>query len=142
MGPDRQLSDKTTSVLEALGQEDRFTTAGELHLGMRRTGEEISLVTVYRALHTLRLMHLVDMVVDEDGSHRYRRCSPLPHQHLVCSECRSTVEIPDQSSPFAGWASAEALGFHDVVVRVKISGVCRHCAVRLHGPAPLRRTGS
>ncbi|ONI88754.1 hypothetical protein ALI22I_17325 [Saccharothrix sp. ALI-22-I] len=142
MDPDQQLSGKTNSVLKALTWEDRFTTAGELHLEMRQMGEEISLITVYRALHVLRLMRLVDMVIDEDGSHRYRRCSPLPHQHLMCSECRSTVEIPDQSSPFEGWTSPEAFGFSDVVVRVKISGICRHCADHLHGRAPLGRTGS
>ncbi|ONI91537.1 hypothetical protein ALI22I_07835 [Saccharothrix sp. ALI-22-I] len=78
MGPDQHLSSKTNSVLEALVREDRFISAGELHLGMRSTGQTISLITVHRALHTLRLMRLVDTVVDEDGSHRYRHCSPTP----------------------------------------------------------------
>ncbi len=129
MKPGRRLSGKTRSVLQALAQQDRFVTAGDLHLLMRQTGHAIGLITVYRALHVLEQHKLVDTVIDGKGRHLHRHCSPSPHQHLICSRCHTTVELPEPS-PLVEWTSPviEDLGFTDIVIRIRVNGLCPGCA--------------
>lgn len=83
---------------------------------------------------------LVDVLIDEGGTHRHRRCPPQPHQHLVCTRCRRTIEIPVQDSPLTRWTPpATELGFTDVQITVTIVGVCPTCAARPHTFRPPSR---
>jgi Fur family transcriptional regulator, ferric uptake regulator len=117
----------TRFVLAALGRDGTFVTTNELHRRIHDLGRPMGVSTVYRSLRVLRRLGLVDVVVDELGRRRYRRCSSRPHHHLVCSACHATVEIPATSAPLPDWVPEKALGFTDVVVRVTISGLCAEC---------------
>lgn len=121
----RPLSPSTRFVLTALGREGTFISTSELHQRIHELGHPLGTSTVYRALRRLRDRGLVDVMVDEHGERRYRRCSDRPHHHLVCSACHRTIEIPASSAPLPAWTPAE--GYTDVLVRVTITGTCAEC---------------
>ncbi|WP_434444342.1 Fur family transcriptional regulator [Lentzea sp. E54] len=118
----------TEFVLTALGPDGAFVTAHELHRRVNSLGHPMAISTAYRVLKDLVKRRVVHVIVEEHGQRRYRRCSPRPHHHLVCSTCHATVEIEAHSSSLPAWAPVEASGFTDVFVRVTITGICAQCA--------------
>ena len=118
----------TQFVLTALEGGRSFVTAYELHRRIQLLGRPIAISTVYRTLRALVEQSVVDVIVGEHNQRWYRRCSARPHHHLVCSDCRTTVEISALSSGPPEWMPDEALAFTNVLVRVTITGICPSCA--------------
>ncbi len=51
--PKKRATRQKAAVAEALGAEERFMTARELHEALTRAGDAVGLTTVYRALSEL-----------------------------------------------------------------------------------------
>ena len=115
------------AVGAALARMDGFRSAQEVHARMRADGSGVSLSTVYRAVRVLSLDGQVDSLLTPSGETLYRRCSPRPHSHLVCSVCGWAVELdgPDLD----GWTAhvAGVHGFAAVQRAVELVGVCSAC---------------
>ena len=117
-----------TAVAELLDGLEEFKSAQELHLMLRRSGEQIGLTTVYRSLQSLADASEIDLLVSDDGETRYRKCSTTHHHHLVCRDCGSTVEIAGPA--VESWADTLAAehGFTEVSHTLEIFGRCRRCS--------------
>jgi Fur family ferric uptake transcriptional regulator len=72
----------------------------------------------------------IDVLRTGDGEAVYRRCSTGHHHHLICRQCRRTVEV--DSVAVERWARkiAEDNGFADVEHVVEVFGTCASCAGR------------
>ena len=132
-GPRGQSQRRTTrqreAIARALGADDRFRTAQDLHEDLRRAGERVGLTTVYRALQQLADAGEIDALAKPSGEAIYRRCdSPHHHHHLVCRSCGRSEEIP--GAEVEEWAkrTAQAHGFTSVTHVAELYGVCRPCA--------------
>lgn len=128
-GPTRSTRQRS-AVRDALGRNDGFVSAQELHLQLRQAGDPIGLTTVYRHLALLVEQGDADVVVSEDGS-LYRMCrADEHHHHLICRSCGRTEEIA--GSAIERWAReiGEAHGFSDLDHTVEVFGTCRECAAR------------
>lgn len=128
------------AVRDALGEQDGFVSAQELHHGIVANGPQpIGLATVYRALGELVASGEADSLQSPEGEVLYRACSSSGHHHhLICRECGRTVEIA--ADEVEAWAQhvASAHGFSDPAHVVDIFGVCSVCssAVRTTSPRP------
>ncbi len=116
-----RFSGRTQQVWDILVEQDRFTSAIEIHRMLSSRGENVGLITVYRSLHALAGAGHVDVLLGPDGHHRYRHRSPAAHHHLLCRECHRAVEIYD-SPP-----GLQDLGFVDDSVRITLVGICDEC---------------
>jgi Fur family ferric uptake transcriptional regulator len=114
-----------TAILDALGRQDDFRSAQQIHEQMRADGETVGLATVYRNLQTMAHGGQVDVLVTDDGESIYRQCAESGHHHhLVCRECGRTVEF--QAPQVEDWARrvAREHGFTDVDHTMEIFGLC------------------
>lgn len=126
--PQRRQTRQRTAVAEALGGEEQFRSAQEIHDLVRQRGDSVGLTTVYRALQAMVDDGQVDVIVRDDGEAVYRQCSPSHHHHLVCRSCRTTIEL--EAPSVESWAAtvAAAHGFRDVSHTVEVFGLCPDCA--------------
>ena len=115
------------AVVAALGRQDDFRSAQEIHESLRGGGDKVGLATVYRTLQALAAGEDVDVLRGEDGETRYRLCSGTHHHHLVCRECGRAVEV--EGPAVERWADAVARehGFDEVSHTVELFGRCGDC---------------
>lgn len=117
------------AIQDVLSILSGFSSAKEIHEALNSRGESVGLSTVYRNLVSLSDAKEVDTIRSEDGEVRYRLCDTgHHHHHLVCENCRRTVEI--DSSAMENWAEDVAAkhGFSAVSHTIEIFGVCQKCA--------------
>ncbi|MFY9330989.1 MAG: Fur family transcriptional regulator [Candidatus Nanopelagicales bacterium] len=117
-----------TAVVDALSRIDDFRSCQELHDTLRGADQEVGLTTVYRTLQALVDTGDVDVIVRADGESVYRLCSRHHHHHLICRNCRATVEV--EAPEVETWAESVARehGFADPTHIVEIWGLCADCA--------------
>ena len=92
------------------------------------SGKQVGLSTVYRTVQAMAEAGELDVLRQENGEARYRRCSRRHHHHLVCRECGRTVEV--EGSAVESWAARVAAehGFTDPSHDVEVYGTCPACA--------------
>ncbi|MEO8093369.1 MAG: transcriptional repressor [Pseudolysinimonas sp.] len=115
------------AVREALGETEGFVSAQTLHAGMKGTGSEVGLATVYRALADLATEGDADSL-QREGESLYRACTPgNHHHHLICRRCGATVEIA--ADAVETWARDVATehGFTQPQHVVDVFGYCADC---------------
>ena len=118
-------------ILELLQETQTFQTAQELHAELLARGSSVGLTTVYRNLQSLAEEGAIDVVVGDGGQSMFRRCATdAHHHHLVCTGCRSSVEV--DSIALERWAqrTANAHGFTSVSHVAELFGLCRSCSTR------------
>lgn len=114
-----------TAILEALGRQDDFRSAQQIHEQMRADGESVGLATVYRNLQTLATSGKLDVLVTAEGESLYRQCEQDGHHHhLVCRTCGRTVEFLAPKLEAAMTAIAEEHGFSDLDHTLEVFGHC------------------
>ena len=118
-----------TEIMEALGRSGAFVTAQELHARLREEGSTTGLTTVYRNLQSLAAEGTVDTIAGPHGEAMFRRCaSPHHHHHLVCTNCRTSVEV--EAAALEDWArrTADDHGFTIVDHVAELFGLCSRCS--------------
>lgn len=125
--PTRRHTRQRLALRELLGTLDDFHSAQEIHAGLEAGGAKVGLATVYRNLQAMAADGEVDLRRTDDGEALYRACSPSHHHHLVCRECRRTVEIA--APAVERWAASvgQEHGFADVDHTVEVTGTCPDC---------------
>lgn len=114
-----------TAILEALGRQDEFRSAQQIHEQMRSDGETVGLATVYRNLQTLAAAGRLDVLVSAEGESLYRQCEEEGHHHhLVCRECGRTVEFLAPKLEAAMTAIAREHGYSDLNHTLEVFGLC------------------
>jgi Fur family transcriptional regulator, ferric uptake regulator len=102
-------------------------TAPEVYERTKVLGVDISLSTVYRSLHRLKLHGNVSTVAGERGL-RYETADEGPdHDHLICLGCGITIEFMDDLIRGFGKTVAERKGFEHTSSRFDILGYCSEC---------------
>lgn len=123
--PRTRTTKQRTALLAALGRQDDFRSAQQIHEQMRTDGEAVGLATVYRNLQTLADNGQVDVLVTDDGESIYRQCAQdNHHHHLVCRECGRTVEFLAPQLEEWTRAIADEHGYLDVQHTMEIFGLC------------------
>lgn len=116
------------AVVESLQHHEDFRSSQEIHDQLRHEGISVGLSTVYRTLQALAEAGEVDVIVRDDGESVYRLCSEHHHHHLVCRQCRSTVEL--EAPTVESWAQqvASEHGFTESSHTIEIWGLCPDCS--------------
>jgi Fur family ferric uptake transcriptional regulator len=115
-------------VTALLDETPEFCSAQRLHEMLRERGASVGLTTVYRTLQVLADAGEVDVVRLPNGEHRYRRCSPTDHHHLICRFCARTVEVAGPNVERWARQIAQQHGYSDVAQTLELFGTCAECA--------------
>jgi Fur family peroxide stress response transcriptional regulator len=119
-------------------------TAEQLHERIRAELPNLSLATVYKALHLFAGLGLARAVATPDGRARFDAPS-RPHHHLHCRCCGALADVYDQRLDVAVPPDlVAATGFEITASEVQLSGICPACRRADARPAQagLRRRGA
>jgi len=99
----------------------------EIYARVRTKIPSISLATVYKTLHAFLESGIVNEVSLHGGS---LRVDPNPefHHHLVCVDCRSIADIPQDAVGPVKMQGKLPQGFHVERYAIEVQGFCSHCA--------------
>lgn len=125
----KRATKQRAEILAALSSSKEFRTAQELHAALIDAGSSVGLTTVYRNLQALAAEGTVDVVPGTKGESMFRKCSTEEHHHhLVCTECRRSVEV--DSADLERWAQATARK-HGFTIKdhvAELFGLCERCS--------------
>lgn len=89
-----RLSGARKKILSILTECDQPLSPAGLLDKLKEQGESTSLVTVYRNLDLLSELGLAERIFNAEGKLGYLTCkSAHHHHHILCVNCRSTVEF-------------------------------------------------
>jgi Fur family transcriptional regulator, ferric uptake regulator len=117
-------------VVSLLSRQDCCLSAHEISEELHRSGKDVGIASVYRALELLHGMGLVQRVEFGEGGARFEPVVPggEHHHHAVCDRCGRVTPFEDerlekQLARLAGDINHSMSG-HDLVIH----GKCRRCA--------------
>ncbi len=102
-------------------------TASEVFEKARELGLDVSLSTVYRTLHRLKIVGDVSTVSGDRGVRYETAEDGEDHDHLICLGCGLTIEFVDDLIRGFGKTVAHRKGFEHKSSRFDILGYCNNC---------------
>ena len=131
-------------IYERLAEANDHPTAEQLHERIHGALPNLSLGTVYKALHLFAELGVARAVATPDGRARFD-APRHPHHHLHCRCCGMLVDVYDRRLDVeVPLDVATATGFEITASEVQLTGVCPTCRRRDTGyeVANLRRRRS
>ena len=123
----RKLTGPRRAIIAALEEQSHPLTIREIHSAI---GTECDLATIYRSMHLLEKMRLVQRFDFGDAVARYelvRHEDHEHHHHLICTDCSKVVEIEDCFSEELERRIASGNGFAQITHKLEFFGVCPAC---------------
>jgi Fur family ferric uptake transcriptional regulator len=114
-------------------------SAEELYSKLLERGSTVSLATAYRTLKLLSTLGLLRELDFAEGHKHYElKQDSVPHQHIICIGCNTTIEFEDHFLEEAGQKIGARYNFEVIDAQFKIFGTCPDC--RGTGQAVARAT--
>jgi Fur family peroxide stress response transcriptional regulator len=135
------LTRQRRMIFERLAEAIDHPTAEQLHERIHGELPNLSLATVYKALHLFAELGVARAVATPDGRARFD-APKHPHHHLHCRRCGMLVDVYDRRLDVqVPLDVAAATGFEITASEVQLTGVCPSCRRRASGyeVANLRR---
>lgn len=116
------------AVAEVLVDSRDHPTAQEVYQRVRARFPHITMGTVYNTVNTLANSGFIQPLPFPSGT-RYD-ANPTPHANLVCIQCRSITDVPDDQGTLDRLREQVAgqSGFQVISQRVDFYGFCPRCA--------------
>jgi len=103
-------------------------SAEDLHNQLIAHGSNVSLATTYRTLKLLSSLGLLRELTFAEGHKHYElKQDTLPHQHIICLGCNTTLEFEDHFLEEAGQKIGAKHNFQVIDAQFKIFGLCTKC---------------
>lgn len=126
----RKLTGPRRAIIAALEEQSHPLTIREIHACI---GTECDLVTIYRSMHLLEKMRLVQRFDFGDAIARYelvRHEDHEHHHHLICTDCSKVVEIEECFPEELERRIATGNGFSQITHKLEFFGVCPACQTK------------
>lgn len=103
--------------------------AEEIHQQLLDQGEKISFSTIYRALHVMVRLGLLQELELAEGRKYYELNTPFmnQHHHLVCVHCGDVEEFEDAKMTQVGSNESASHGFSLLNCQFTVYGICPSC---------------
>lgn len=104
-------------------------SAEEIHQSLASQGESISFSTIYRALHMLVDLGLLQEIELAEDRKLYELNAPFtqPHHHLLCVHCGAFNEFSDPNITQVSAQETLQRGFSIVNCQFTLLGICPEC---------------
>jgi len=127
-GGERRLTGPRQAILAVLREAPHPLSSKEIHAALPR--RECDPATVYRSLHLLEKLNMVQRFDLGDGVARFELQDPDGHDHhhhLVCRHCAAVVELDECDLDEFQQRVAAHSGFTLVSHRLEFFGLCPRC---------------
>lgn len=127
-GRARKLTGQRLAILEILHGHPHPLSIKDVFERLGR--KDCDLATVYRSMHLLREMGMVERFDFGDGVARFELVDDAVqghHHHLVCVQCTAVVEIAECFPAELEERIARANRFKRVTHRLEFFGLCPRC---------------
>ncbi len=121
------LTHQRLVIYRALAAMERHPSPEDLFEAVRREIPSISLGTVYKNIHTFLAAGLLREVSLHHGTLRLET-NLTPHHHLVCSRCKSIVDLEESDLEPVRLKNRPPKGFRVERFSVEAVGLCATCA--------------
>ncbi|MBS33892.1 MAG: hypothetical protein CMO68_05745 [Verrucomicrobiales bacterium] len=88
------------------------------------------MASIYRTMHLLMEMSLVQQFDFGDGVARFELVSPegdSHHHHMICTQCLTVVEVDHCFSDPLSETLANHTGFKEITHKLEFFGLCPDC---------------
>jgi Fur family transcriptional regulator, ferric uptake regulator len=113
-------------LLEAIFAADTHKTAEELATAVQSQAPDVHISTIYRNLDDLERLGVVTHAHLAHGPAVYHLAATA-HGHLVCEDCGSVIEAPDELFTDLGRRALSSFGFEINPRHFALLGRCRRC---------------
>lgn len=113
-------------LLGALFGSDKHRSAEELTAEVHAQAPDVNISTIYRNLEELVRLGVVDRAQMGGRSAAYHLASAA-HGHLVCEQCGSMTEVPDELFDGLARKASERYGFRVDPHHFAVTGRCADC---------------
>ncbi len=117
-------------IMKIIGQGAGHLDADEIYRRARKKEPRLSLSTVYRTLHVLKKLGLVEELHFDEEHHHYEVKPSAEHHHLICLGCGRVVEFYYALSRYVKGNIPEARDFDIIETEVRMTGYCSQCHQR------------
>ena len=114
-------------IMEIIRRGQGHLDADEVYRQARKKEPRLSLSTVYRSLHKLKQLGLVDELHFDETHHHYEVKPASEHHHLMCLSCGRVIEFDYPLSRYVKRKVHEAEDFDIIKAEVRMSGYCSKC---------------
>ena len=124
----RKITSPRQAILEILRKHPHPLTSKEIFAAM--PGGQCDLATIYRTLHLLEKMKIVERFNFGDGAARFELVGEGDtghHHHLVCTRCAAVVELEECFLREIESRLAVAHDFTAVTHKLEFFGICSRC---------------
>ena len=126
----RKITGPRAAILEILHAHPHPLTSKEILAALPKG--ECDLATVYRSMHLLEKMGMIQRYHFHDGAARFELVSEGDdghHHHLVCVKCSAVVEIEECFPEEIEKNIAQKNGYQNVTHKLEFFGNCPKCQV-------------
>lgn len=127
-GEARKITGPRLAILGAMRQHPHPLTNREILAALPEGG--CDLATIYRSMHMLERMGMVQRFDFGDGVARYELVDEQRgdhHHHLICTDCGRVVEVDECFQEELERSLAQRHGFKAVSHKLEFFGVCPDC---------------
>ncbi|MGF1570888.1 MAG: Fur family transcriptional regulator [Nodosilinea sp.] len=129
-----RLTSQRQKILDLFqtSQEGHHLSAEEIHQSLSAQGEKISLSTIYRTLHVMVELGLLNELELAEGRKYYEISAPAmnQHHHLVCIQCGAVDEFEETTVTQVSASETESRGFALLNCQFTVYGICPGCQRR------------
>jgi len=130
----RRLTSQRKKILTLFedSASKKHLCAEEIRQQLIQQGEKVSFSTIYRTLHVMIEMGLVQEVGPVEGRRYYELSNPFSkaHHHLVCVQCGAIQEFDDNQVIVAAQKETKNRGFLLSNCQFTVFGTCPKCQMR------------
>ena len=120
-----KVTKKRLRMIELFMQDERYLSAKEIQTMMSNEYPGISYDTIYRNLHTLNDINVLEKT-SFGGEMQYKiSCTDHQHHHFICERCGEIQVI--SYCPVAKWEE-ELSGVKINSHKIELYGLCENCA--------------
>jgi Fe2+ or Zn2+ uptake regulation protein len=113
-------------LLEVLFEESGHATAEDLAAAVQAKVPDVHLSTIYRNLDELEKLGVIVHTHLGHGPATYHLANRT-HCHLVCEECGTIIDVPEDLFRSLNRTTRERFGFAIDPRHFAVLGLCQHC---------------
>lgn len=122
-----RITPQRAIIFEVIENLQGHITAEEIFHKVQKVNPYISLATVYRTLELLQELKLVSQTNFGRSQTYFALKDHCSHHHIVCTECGSIEEFPDDLLEPLKAKLIERFGFQAHTDHMSIFGICKNC---------------
>jgi Fur family ferric uptake transcriptional regulator len=122
-----RLTPQRLLILEVIARQQGHLGVDEVYRRVQQAYPYLDVATVYRTLHLLKRLGLVNEVAVGDRQQYELAAGRPPHHHLLCRECSVTIDLGPSYLEELQRTIQGRFNFEPDLEHFTITGVCAVC---------------